>query len=192
MAESMRDLAVAGEYQDVFLDLLDRAAVEVSAEYMTMQYISAQGKVEAARQERVYCYELYHQMRVLMCQADGDELAAAVADGWLLNAEVVKTLSYIPGEEIPDFIWHMQGQKRNGHVLEVKRASAPLPGIKRDVDKLRKFKAKAGYANATLLVVGEHRRPGLDEVSELADSVGVNLRFHRWPGEGLELPDFPE
>lgn len=176
---------LGSEYEDVFIDLLERAAVAVAEEYMTLLYVTPEDQVREAYQERVYCYELYHQMRVLMCQAKSDGLAAAVADGWLLNGEVVKKLSYVPGEETPDFIWHKPGEKRNGHVLEVKRANVPWRDIKGDVRKLEEFKRKAGYRHATLLVVGMRKGSDFGDLADVAAQAGVNLRVHREAGTPL-------
>lgn len=55
------------EFADAFLETLDKAALQVVVEYLDLPMRQASsGDAGAARPERVYCYELYHQARVLL------------------------------------------------------------------------------------------------------------------------------
>jgi hypothetical protein len=177
----------APQHEKVFLRLLGDAATKVTAEYMALpQHVAPSGGVSEAYLERVYCYELYHQMRGCMDRAVDTPLADAVARGWRLNGEVDKVTSYIPGRRVPDFIWHVPGTSENGHVVEVKRAAADIRSIHSDVQKLESFKQVAGYQHATLLVVGTRGGSGrFDSLVASAEAAGVNVMFHREPGAPL-------
>jgi hypothetical protein len=114
-----------------------------------------------------------------MDRAVDTPLAEAVARGWRVNGEVDKVTSYIPGRAIPDFIWHVPGTTQNGHVVEVKRATARLRSIRADVQKLQSFKQVAGYQQATLLVVGTRMDSrGFDSLLASAELARVNVMFH--------------
>ncbi|MBT9255308.1 hypothetical protein KMZ30_06925 [Phycicoccus sp. KQZ13P-1] len=167
--------------------LLREAVVGVPSEYFSLPYLDKQRASTTAHQERVYCYELYHQMRLVMAESKHDAIAAAVEDGWRVNGEVAKGLSYISGRQIPDFIWHKPGSLENGHVLEVKSAAARWAPLHSDVKKLQEFKAQAGYAHATLLTFGPipTESAALSSLRALAVGAGVGILFHRGVGDGL-------
>lgn len=133
-------------------DLLVQAALRVEQDYFDLARIPSSSAVPSqAHLERVYTYELYHQMRTLM-----PVQSTVVTDldaRWRLHGEVDKSGSYIPGRLVPDFIWHVPGKERNGHVIEVKRASARGSALLADVVKLGHF-LEAGYERATLVIVG--------------------------------------
>jgi hypothetical protein len=176
------------QHEQVFLGLLRAAAQAITAEYMTLpQHVSPSAGTPEAYLERVYCYELYHQMRIRMDGARNNPLADAVADGWRVNGEVDKVTSYIPGRRIPDFIWHIPGTPENGHVVEVKRATAEIGSIQTDVQKLESFKREAGYQRATLLVVGTHQGSSgrFNSLLTSAEVAEVNVLFHRESGAPL-------
>src|SRR6266480_2763170 len=100
--------------------------------------------------ERVYCYELYHQMRSRWprnCAYD-------------LNGEVDKRSHPILGElgvgGIPDLLVHQPGNMVGNYaIIEVKNALANSSGIRNDLQKLSRFVSKAKYQRAIYLVYGD-------------------------------------
>lgn len=105
---------------------------------------------ESVFRERVYCYELYHQMR---SRWPND-------CGFCLNGEldkaghaVLKQLGIEASK--PDFLVHRPGDMAGNHaIIEVKPAGAGLPSIQKDLRTLSAFTRRAGYERAIYLFFG--------------------------------------
>ena len=121
--------------------------------------------------ERVYCYELYHQIR--------QKIPAGATYG--LMAEVDKRsnpLIYeIAGRKIiPDLIAHVpKSMQDNLAVVEVKRAFGFVgAGVKKDLENLTTFRTmsrhgeKIGYRKAIFLAFGDDKR-FVDDVKKKAN-----------------------
>ncbi len=98
--------------------------------------------------ERVYCYELYHQLRCIL----GDDFP------YKLDGELDKK-SHIcyPNEEKPDFVVHIPGKmKQNLVVIEVKKVLVKdhIKELRNDFDKLKRFISKTNYYRAIMLIYG--------------------------------------
>ena len=160
--------------------LLDAAAPRVGPDHFLLPVADA----HAVYRERVYCYELYHQLRCLWDGFPfslGGEVDKAgnphFADGPYSNSE-------------PDFLVHRPGtMDANLAVLEVKAGTVTLRGIRDDLQKLGWFCREARYFRGILLVFGNG---GTDEEMAAkvrrADGVNVDLRsldclYHRQCGE---------
>jgi hypothetical protein len=92
--------------------------------------------------ERVYCYELYHQLR--------RRLDRETEFPYALNGEVDKrshpVLRELELEKIPDFLVHDPGTPENLVVMEVKPSDAIKPHtLRTDLDKLSGFVSSANY-----------------------------------------------
>ena len=121
---------------------------------------------ELGVQERVLCYELYHQLRLLEEGGEFDWHPASI------QGELNKQAQHLFREEqaIPDFLVHQPGSHdHNLAVVEVKRASAPWNKIDGDVRKLARFADQLHYEER-ILVVFNSEGEGLDEIRE--DIVG--------------------
>lgn len=101
--------------------------------------------------ERVYCYELYHQLRCLWPE-NGH---------FTLNGEVDKAahrlLRQIEGADKakPDFLVHQPGHMAgNFAIMEVKHCDAPRRGIEKDLETLRLFTGAVGYKRGIYLIYG--------------------------------------
>jgi hypothetical protein len=111
-------------------------------------HLAVYGSGRPIYRERVYCYELYHQMRKRWpsnCP-------------YYLNGEVDKrshpTLSELGVGGIPDFLVHQPGNMSGNYaIIEVKNACAKSFG--NDLQKLSIFFAKAEYRRAIYLVYGD-------------------------------------
>ena len=124
------------------------------------------GGVEVYR-ERVYCYELYHQMR---CRwPKGSQ--------WVINGEVDKRNHpyFKDCAPKPDFLVHVPGVDRNYAVIEVKSCcGAPQERIRRDrirrdIDKLIQFtqSIEARYDRGIYLIFGMNAQKVLENVWEV-------------------------
>ncbi len=102
-----------------FMDLLRRATSSVSDPWFLLPYYGDNPSVtRVTYRERVYCCELYHQIRKL--SEHSDEFADYVLSGELDKSGLRAVTA---GRQAPDFVWHKPGLPRNAVVIEVKRAS---------------------------------------------------------------------
>ncbi|TWA89000.1 methionyl-tRNA formyltransferase-like protein [Bradyrhizobium stylosanthis] len=134
----------------------------------------------AVYRERVYCYELYHQMR----RRWPEECA------FTLNGEVDKiahpTLSQLGAAGYkPDLLVHQPGHMghANHAVIEVKSVLGAYRGVKKDLTTLALFRRNVGYARAIYLIYGEEADDELAErvaigVTKYAPDVPIELWFH--------------
>ena len=114
-----------------FMKCLLEAGKRVDAHYFQ---IEVAGSDELVYRERVYCYELYHQLRNIL----GDEFP------YKLDGEVDKERHPIIrpelGPEKPDFIVHVPGEMdRNLVVIEVKPIIAKKQDLEKDINILKGF-----------------------------------------------------
>ena len=166
------------------LEMIDVATSRVTAEYFQLPVADA----DAVYRERVYCYELYHQLR---SRWDGFPFS--------LGGEIDKSGNphfrngpYAGAE--PDLLVHEPGNMdRNLAVVEVKSANVGLGGIRDDLRKLTWFCENARYFTGIFLMYGEAGDPAvaLQKVRR-ADGPGVNLGrinclYHRHAGARPEL-----
>jgi hypothetical protein len=127
-------------------NLLASATAEIGHEYFRLP-IDGGGPVY---RERVYCYELYHQMR-RRWPDDGP---------FRLNGEVDKAahpvLSRLDASYAkPDLLVHGPGDMgRNHAIIEVKSQKATAEGIEKDIRTLSLFRRRVGYERAIYLIYG--------------------------------------
>jgi hypothetical protein len=160
--------------------VLTRATQSVGAGYF---HLSIDGGGPIYR-ERVYCYELYHQMR---CEWP-------VATEYYLNGEVDKAghpiLAALGADHVkPDLLVHRPGYMGGNHaIIEVKSSQASASGITKDLENLSLFVNRVEYQRAIYLVYGE----GIDDTvtarirrlaAEIPDLAPIELWAHRRPGE---------
>jgi hypothetical protein len=125
--------------------------------------------------ERVYCYELYHQMRCRWPQ-EGD---------FYLTGEVDKSAHPILAglglaDKKPDFLVHGPGHmERNHAVIEVKSVRSLAAGLAKDLDTLGRFVLHAGYQRAIYLIYGD----GLGEQEQKRITGAFATAEHRTPVE---------
>jgi hypothetical protein len=130
-----------------FLECLYKATSNIEDHYFNTKVYGS--KVQIFR-ERVYCYELYHQLRKLL----DDEFP------YKLNGELDKQNhpgfhENIVGKK-PDFLVHIPGEMKNNLVvIEVKSINNPNRDIREDLIKLNLFLENAEYFRAILLIYGK-------------------------------------
>jgi len=126
--------------------------------------------------ERVYCYELYHQLRCLWPeQCD-----------FLLNGELDKAAHPILRQlgadyAKPDLLVHAPGRMdRNYAILEVKSSRAQKTGIAKDLNTLALFRSNVGYQRAIYLLFGEDVEAAATRVVEVAQQIEGLPQIELW------------
>ena len=127
-----------------FDQCLAQSTASIPAEYFALPVLG----LDPVYRERVYCYELYHQLRCRWPPLD--------QTAWRLNGEVDKRLHpyfrRTPRQAPkPDFLIHEPGSANNFAVIEVK-ARLGARELRLDLTTLRRFRARHGYERALQLV----------------------------------------
>jgi hypothetical protein len=136
--------------------------------------------------ERVYCYELYHQMRQLWPEP-GDS-------PYRLNGEVDKNNHpYFAGREgrkpkpKPDLLVHQPGGGTYNHaVIEVK--SVDGRAIAKDLKTLALFTAELGYERAIFLIYGTRADARVARVLSVAARVPAAAPIEVWLHAAVGAP----
>ena len=134
-----------------FLDYLAKATASIPDQYMLFP---VSGQANPIYRERVYCYELYHQLRV----TTGDNFA------YSLGGEVDKAghpiLSNFDLDKTkPDLLVHKSGgMDDNLIVMEVKPVKAKPKDIRNDLQKMTSFVRVGRYYRAIYLVYGGNNK----------------------------------
>jgi hypothetical protein len=137
-------------------DLLAAATADIAPEYFLLPVADADGGEPLVEyRERVYAYELYHQLRQgwpdwpYSLGGEVDKSGHPIIRAGILDAAKPDLLVHVPRE-----------MDRNLAVVEIKPIK-PVPSqaeerkVKRDIEKLIAFRQRARYAAAFLLVFGE-------------------------------------
>ena len=163
-----------------FLKRLKKAASKINSHYFKL---SVAGTKNLIFRERLYCYELYHQLRYTL----GDGFP------YKLDGEVDKKAHpFIQGAKKPDFILHVPSiMGKNLAVIEVKSTDAACSEIKHDIKKLKGF-LEAAYYRAIMLIYGDDRSKVEHTRSERNNlpskySERILLLWHKKPEEQPEV-----
>ena len=134
------------DFQFLMKSLIE-AAERVDAHYFQLPIA---GGDEPIYRERVYCYELYHQLRCIL----GDNFP------YKLNGEVDKAgHPIIRKAKKPDFILHKPSDmKHNLVIIEVKPVTVKdrLEEFREDLKTLKWFLNEANYYRAIMLIYGNN------------------------------------
>ena len=159
-----------------FLKLLVDATQKIQSRYFQLPIA---GQDEAIYRERVYCYELYHQLRNLL---EADKQLA----GYTLNGEIDKRAHPIINLScIPDFLIHIPGKMDNLIIIEVKQVNANPEEIKKDYKKLSDFVSKIDYKLGVQLVFGNDEQ-GFSKFKKIYSDTphpALLLFWHQQPDE---------
>lgn len=173
--------------QDKIVDLVKNSTEAVGGGYFQLEIEDS----DSVYRERVYCYELYHQMRCVW--GDGTDL--------IINGEVDKTKHpSFDGTALrrtkPDFLIHRPGCGNENHtVIEVKKVDASDSQFGGDIRKLNDYIELAGYKQAFYLFFGSEEGAGGD-VSERVRNAAKGVDFgekkiqlwhHKEAGKPAEL-----
>lgn len=167
-----------------FVGYLIEAGSKMGRHYFQL---AVAGKENPIFRERVYCYELYHQLRCIMERTFPYEL----------DGEVDKAgHPIIRKAKKPDFIVHAPGNmERNLAVIEVKdiKVNERLEDLRKDLNTLKYFLKKAAYYYGIVLVYGDGWNPiPVPIVQEVKGflkkyNLSIMLMWHRGPNEKLEI-----
>lgn len=107
------------------------------------------GQEKPLYRERVYCYELYHQLRINWATSLND---------YTLSGEINKSGHNLINENvIPDLLIHIPGKMEgNLVIIEVKPINFNRDGLKNDLKKLTSFRRDANYDHAIHLTYGSN------------------------------------
>ena len=163
--------------------ILQRATRSIDSGYF---HLNIDGG-DAVYRERVYCYELYHQMR-LRWPRDTP---------YYLNGEIDKAAHPIlmhlgAAHAKPDLLVHQPGYMTGNHaVIEVKTSRAGHDGIRNDLEKLSLFLKKVLYRRAIYLVYGYEADADLTErirqiSREIEGLAQIELWLQQEPGTQAE------
>jgi len=128
--------------------ILREATKAVPAEYFQLPVAGLENPIY---RERVYCYELYHHLRVLW----------PIDVPYSLSGEVDKSGHPLIRQNgldqtKPDFLVHVPGDMDgNALVMEVKPVNAQKEGIGKDLRCLTAYRRHGEYRRAILLVYGD-------------------------------------
>jgi hypothetical protein len=129
----------------VFVDCLLSAAARVDqAHFKVARYGS-----NSVYRERVYCYELYHQLRCGLPSGFDYALHGEIDKSG--HTAVTEALGYAPN---PDFVVHVAGDNDNLAVIEVKAATQKRTEICCDLNKLERFISGLSYEHGIMLLFG--------------------------------------
>jgi len=152
-------------------EILAKASAAIERTYFQLPRFGE----DAVYRERVYCYELYHQLRLRWSNKK-----------FFLTAEVDKRghhalQDYGVKYENPDFLIHDPGQMDNHAIIEVKHAEAQDGGIEKDLRTLSLFKHGVGYTRAIYLIYGyEADEAFLSGIKQMANALDINGPIELW------------
>ncbi|MCA9678701.1 MAG: hypothetical protein KC464_26975 [Myxococcales bacterium] len=167
-----------GEALRVLRELLAAATQAIEPGYfeLTRADEAAEDGVQIFR-ERIYCYELYHQLRLRWPEHYGYSLGGEPdkrGHPFFKAGELVRAN--------PDLIVHQPGtQHRNLCVLEVKPANARFARMEADIRTLNDFVSRADYALGVLLIYGDVEQWKLERLAA-ACGPGTEVWWQRQQG----------
>jgi hypothetical protein len=156
-------------------NILGEAAQSIEAKYFLLPIADT----DPVPRERVYCYELYHQMRHRWPTDTRHSLNGEIDKVGHPNANAPLK---------PDFIVHQPGSMDfNYAIIEVKPVQAKPGRIRKDLNTLSEFKADWFYARAILLIYGGSRQEILAKVGDTREDgpgrVEIEVWHHPEPGQ---------
>jgi hypothetical protein len=172
-----------------FKDVLQRATAAIPPEYFRLKVAGADLPVF---RERVYCYELYHQLRCIWppnypftLGGEVDKSGHPIFRGGRLDRLKPDFLVHIPGDIEGNFV-----------VIEVKPITARGSAAKEDMTSLNAFVAEAGYQLPILLVFGgtpddldsfKRRALAAHDQAAGAQPGRIELWWHAQPGDPASM-----
>lgn len=137
--------------------------------------------------ERVYCYELYHQMR-LQLQDKFDVLINGELDKVGYNTLRENGVKYYK----PDFLIHRPGDGHlNESIIEVKNSFAQSREIKKDLTKMAVFIELLNYKKGIYLIYGENSRATAKRIDkaikENFSNLNISIFVHENPSMCAEI-----
>jgi len=163
---------------NLFLEKLKNAGIKISRDYFELDISDGD---ESICRERVYCYELYHQLR---CELGNDFL-------YKLYGEMDKKGHPIIRRGVkPDFILHIPGKMKNLAVIEVKPIKTDLRKLEKDLEKLKEFIEEYDYHKGIMLIYGKEANGAFERIKNKLmdfDKKDILLLWHKESEEKPEI-----
>jgi hypothetical protein len=162
-------------------DIIGNATQSIEAGYFRLNIAGG----DSIYRERVYCYELYHQMRKKWPKRTP----------YYLNGEVDKARHPILSElgilSKPDLLVHRPGYMEGNHaIIEIKHSRAANDGLEKDLDTLSLFLSKVEYERAILLIYGDKADDISNSIARIAATVKdlgkIELWLHQAVGQAAQ------
>ncbi len=162
-----------------FVNWIKKATSRLKEDYFQLPIAS---KPDRIFRERVYCYELYHQLRCLM---EGNT-------SYSLGGEVDKSAHPMIQEDgimntVPDLLIHKPGyMEGNLVIIEVKPIKADIGNIYNDIRKISTYISNANYVKGVMLLYGDDKPKVLEVASNFPKSIDnlskISLLWHQSVG----------
>lgn len=131
-----------------FDEILRVATASIADEYFRLPVANGSGMFR----ERVYCYELYHQLSRLWPNETPLKINGEIDKGGHPFLETKEALA----ASIPDFLVHVPGTMANNFaIVEVKPGNARARGFEKDLNTLANFVQHWGYLRGISLIYGD-------------------------------------
>ena len=138
----------------------------------------------SAYRERVYCYELYHQLRMIWPERSH----------YILNGELDKRshpiFQAIGINNIkPDLLIHKyESMQHNYCALEVKCEGAKSIDVHKDLRTLYLLRKRAGYQRSIYLLIGRNLSSTLTKVKNIIRASSESLDIEVWIHTNANTP----
>lgn len=126
------------------LELIKEALSEIEGCYFRVETSDNKDKIV---RERVFCYELYHQIRKLQPKSKGI----------IVNAEIDKRgreKIALKDQKNPDLIFHIPGNDLNNVLICEVKGKMGRKGIKKDFETISTFLEKYDYVAGAFILYG--------------------------------------
>lgn len=173
-----------------FMECLIRAGLKMKQPYFK---INIAGSTKPIFRERIYCYELYHQLRNVL----GDHSL------YILHGEFDKSghpiIQKLIGALKPDFIIHKPSvMKKNLVVIEVKPVNVinNIDDLRKDIHKLKLFIKCGKYYRGIMLIYSDIKEKIPHKIKTSANHYikkyrkKILLMWHPGPKEKPEIIEF--
>jgi hypothetical protein len=154
-------------------ELLTRATEAIPEGFFLLPIVTRDGSRKEIYREKVYCYELYHQLRT-----GWDEIETP----YVLNGEVDKQGHPYFGDDDglqPDLLIHVPRSHDNFAVVEIKPCNGRRTGIDKDLDTFQRFRG-FGYQRCIYLVYGLRAESTARRIIRLNNQREVPVRIDLW------------
>ena len=173
-----------------FLGCLKRATAAIESEYFFLPIAGSQNLIY---RERIYCYELYYQLRSQWGRlydysigGEVDKTGHPIMNTWYIKNTKPDLLIHKPGDMSGNFI-----------IIEVKSVKACKSSIKKDLRTLTAYQKHANYQHSIYLIYGsenEYLERIKRKSKEVQDEDGeglinlelIDLYWHSSPGTEAE------
>lgn len=139
---------------DNFKRALIDSTEKIAEQYFETKIIDLDRKTKKVYRERIYCYELYHQIRIRI----PNEGEASFFGEYDKSGSKSYDNTMLKGVK-PDFSIHIPGDNDNNSIaMEVKSSSASNTAIKIDIKKLVRLVDEQGFRFGIYLIYGENAK----------------------------------